>query len=229
MLAFIGNMFDNRANYKWSKRLISVRRVDMSYSIVKTLQALAYLLQLDDNHKMNRLKLIKLLWVADRLHIRRHGRTITISDYYALPHGPVNSLALDIASINADYLSEEVIAYISKYLTADKSDTAMSLSPGDECLSASEKNMLEMAYQKFGQMDEFVLADNVSHRYPEWTKREEELKDGVSNRVLIDKSDFFQNPDDDEYFKEPSNVLNASKEAYAEYIEIDSLPGIMHS
>lgn len=202
--------------------------VIMPYSVVKTLQALAYLLQLDDNHKMKRLKLIKLLWAADRLHIRRYGRTITVSDYYALPHGPVNSLALDIASVSSDYLSDEVVVYISNYLTANGSDTAMSLFPGDDYLAQSEKDMLKMAYDKFGNVDRFTLADDISHRYPEWTKKESKLKNSTSNRALIDKSDFFLNPEcDDEYFGESNDILSLSKEVYEEYEPINELQGVI--
>ena len=50
-------------------------------SLVKLVQALGYLLSLDDNKKMNRVKLIKLLWAADRFHMRRYGRTVSESRY----------------------------------------------------------------------------------------------------------------------------------------------------
>ncbi|MBQ9180774.1 SocA family protein [Candidatus Saccharibacteria bacterium] len=73
-----------------------------SKNVIKVSQALGFLLSLDDNHKMDRVKLIKLLWAADRLHLRKYGRTISESDYYAMAHGPVCSLALDIAQMDKD-------------------------------------------------------------------------------------------------------------------------------
>ena len=80
-----------------------------SADLVKITQALGFLLNLDENHKMNRVKLIKLLWAADRLHMRRFGRTVTETEYYALPHGPVCSLALNIARLNNDWLTTDDI------------------------------------------------------------------------------------------------------------------------
>lgn len=198
-----------------------------SYGLRKTLQVLCYLLQMDDNHKMNRLKLIKLLWAADRFHVRRYGKMISVSKYYALPHGPVNSLALDIAAVNNDYLSNKEAACVGKYLTADGHDTAMSLDPGDDYLSEAEKESLKKAYATFGDLDEFELADNISHAYPEWLNAEKELRLGAQNRVEIDGDDFFKNPDKDAYFGEDETILNAAKEIFDERKEISRLPGFI--
>lgn len=41
------------------------------------------------------LKLVKLLFFADRLHLWRYGRPITGGEYKALPHGPVAAQLLD--------------------------------------------------------------------------------------------------------------------------------------
>jgi len=75
-----------------------VMKKSISDKIIVVVQALGYLLSLDDNHKMNRVKLIKLLWAADRFHLRKYGRSVTETDYVAMYHGPVSSLALDIAN-----------------------------------------------------------------------------------------------------------------------------------
>ena len=61
----------------------------VSNEVVKITQSLGFLLSLDDNHRMNKLKLVKLIWAADRYHLRKYGRTVTDSEYFALPHGPV--------------------------------------------------------------------------------------------------------------------------------------------
>ena len=132
-------------------------------SLVKLVQALGYLLSLDDNKKMHRVKLIKLLWVADRFHMRRYGRTVSESRYYAMPHGPVCSLALDIAQLNRDFaLDDDDISYISEFFTTDGYSTAMSKNPGEDYLSETDKEMMRKAYQVFNSAEDFDLADQIS-------------------------------------------------------------------
>jgi hypothetical protein len=43
-----------------------------------------------------RLRIMKLVYLADRIHLVRHGRPIVGGRYVALGQGPVASLALDI-------------------------------------------------------------------------------------------------------------------------------------
>ena len=95
-----------------------------SSNIVKITQILRYLLSFDDNGKMNHTKLIKLLWAADRYHMRHYGRLVSDSNYVAMKFGPVSSLALDISQVKNDFaLDEEDTKYIGYYLSADEKDT----------------------------------------------------------------------------------------------------------
>lgn len=190
-------------------------------SLVKLVQALGYLLSLDDNKKMNRVKLIKLLWAADRFHMRRYGRTVSESRYYAMPHGPVCSLALDIAQLNRDFaLDDDDISYISEFFTADGYSTAMSKNPGDDYLSETDKEMMRKAYQVFNSAEDFDLADQVSHKYPEWLQYKSYFDGGERSSQPIDEAKFFENPDRDDYFEEDKDVLDAAREVFIEQREI---------
>ena len=81
--------------------------------ITKTTQILRYLLSFDDNGKMNRTKLIKLLWAADRYHVRHYGRLVSEGNYVAMRFGPVASLALDVAQVKNDFaFDKDDIEYI---------------------------------------------------------------------------------------------------------------------
>lgn len=187
-------------------------KVKASEKVIRIAQALGFLLNLDDNHKMNRLKLIKLLWAADRIHIRKYGRTITnLNDYYAMPHGPVCSLALDIAQMNDIALNDDDISYLNDYFTSDIKDTSMQKNPGEDRLSDSDKKALKEAWKKFKDENPFELADNISHKYPEWAKY-----GTTSGRQPIDMENFFENPRDDIYFEEDAETLEAAHEIYKE-------------
>ena len=49
---------------------------------------------------LSQYKLVKLFYLADREHLRRFGRPITFDYYVAMEHGPVASIAYDIAKGN---------------------------------------------------------------------------------------------------------------------------------
>jgi uncharacterized phage-associated protein len=66
----------------------------ITYREEKATQAAARLLQLVGG-KLNHMKLIKLLYVADRRALLRFGRPITFDWYVSMPHGPVLSFTLD--------------------------------------------------------------------------------------------------------------------------------------
>ena len=62
---------------------------DMERTTKKIIQALAYIAYQQADHKINSMKAYKLLWLADRYHLRQFGRTITGDTFFALPHGVV--------------------------------------------------------------------------------------------------------------------------------------------
>ena len=113
--------------------------------ITKTTQILRYLLSFDDNGKMNRTKLIKLLWAADRYHVRHYGRLISEGNYVAMRFGPVASLALDVAQVKNDFaFDKDDIEYIGYYLSADEKDTmATAAKIADDHLSETDKEALQ--------------------------------------------------------------------------------------
>lgn len=46
--------------------------------------------------ELDQYKMVKLLYLADREHLRRFGRPITFDKYVAMPFGPVASAAFDL-------------------------------------------------------------------------------------------------------------------------------------
>ena len=61
----------------------------MAKNTKKIIQALAYLASKMQSQTLDEMKAYKLLWLADRCHLRRNGRTITGDRYYAMPRGVV--------------------------------------------------------------------------------------------------------------------------------------------
>ncbi|MCP1199269.1 Panacea domain-containing protein [Notoacmeibacter sp. MSK16QG-6] len=51
-------------------------------------------------------QVVKLFYLADRRHFERFGRPISFDRYFALPYGPVASIAMDLVNGNAYALRE---------------------------------------------------------------------------------------------------------------------------
>jgi uncharacterized phage-associated protein len=119
--------------------------------------------------RMNYLKLMKLLYLADRESLKRHGEPISGDRYVSMDHGPVLSQTLNL--INGAVEAEEKGW---SHWIADKADYEVSLRRKasrdvlDE-LSEADLDVLGTIYAKFGRMDQWKLRD-YTHRYcPEWT------------------------------------------------------------
>ena len=60
----------------------------MNYKDAKVVQALDYLVT-SLKGGCSKLNLLKLVYLADRYHLRKFGRTVTGDSYRAMPYGPV--------------------------------------------------------------------------------------------------------------------------------------------
>ena len=70
----------------------------MSLSLAhrKATQALNFLAR-QSGGRINKLKALKLMFFADRYHLRKFGRPVSECAYYAMTHGPVASEAKQVA------------------------------------------------------------------------------------------------------------------------------------
>src|ERR1017187_5950956 len=88
----------------------------MSLSIAhrKAAQALNYFAR-QHGGSINKLKALKLLFFADRYHLRKFGRPVSECTYFAMTHGPVASEAKSIAE-EAGRLPPNALAYAHKFV-----------------------------------------------------------------------------------------------------------------
>lgn len=197
--------------------------------VMKMSQIIGYIFKVSGMVKLNRVKLIKLIWAADRYHIRKYGRLVSEDTYYAMNHGPVSSLALDIAQLTEWKFNSDEYDFLGKLFNIDRKDTWIEggIIIDEDYLSETDKEAIEFAWETFGKYEDFYLADNISHRYPEWKRLEEYFSDieKPGGRVEIKIEDFFDNPVNDEFFNLDEDHLAASKEYYREQEDIKSILG----
>lgn len=163
------------------------------FNYKKSVQALNFLAKVE-GVTMNKMKAIKLIWLADRIHLRKYGRTITGDSYYAMEHGPVPSTTKDVLGLNSLSLSRDELTYIDEYIViSDRYNYASQKEPNFKVFSKTDVAALEEAYSIFGKLNEWQLRD-LSHRFPEWKKWEEQIK-AYGSRYAMDYEDFFKDAD----------------------------------
>lgn len=161
------------------------------FNYKKSVQALNYLAQ-NFGGSLNKMKALKLIWLADRLHVRRYGRSITGDVYFAMPFGPVPSTTRDLVE-SYQSLNELESEYREQFISTSNTDKYNFSSIGVlnlKVFSKTDISIIDEITEKFGHLNEFELS-NFSHIFPEWTRYESAIKAKNSSRFEIDYKDFF--------------------------------------
>ncbi len=155
-------------------------------------------------NRIERMRLMKLLWLSDRLHLNKYGRLILMDRYKALPNGPIASNALKISQSGFPG-SIEVDSHNVKSLKEYDPDY----------FSKSDLKIMEYVWERFQNMDSFEFS-KYSHKYPEWKRFESELNSEFTpNAYDIVIQDFFEFPDIEEFSDIlDSNTIVLSKEDF---------------
>jgi uncharacterized phage-associated protein len=132
----------------------------------KATQAAARLLRLRGG-KMSHLKLIKLLYLAEREALIRFGAPLTYDSYVSMPHGPVLSATLDRINEQPIYEGGYWDKHITPKLNHEVSLRDMNNVPNDQ-LSRAEEAILDEIFQKYGHLSRWDLVE-LTHQLPGWT------------------------------------------------------------
>jgi uncharacterized phage-associated protein len=144
----------------------------------------------------NKMKSLKLLWLADRLHLNKYGRPIINDTYVAMENGPVASETRDIIQSNAIGTSKEALSYAQEYLESSGYDYKSKAAPVEKVFSKSDLTILRMIFDAYGVHGKYKVRD-LSHEFPEWKRWEDGLKKKIYKSHKMDYDDFFSEPDGD--------------------------------
>src|ERR1700681_3309737 len=64
---------------------------------------------------INKMKVLKLVYFADRYHLRKYGRPVVGDEYVAMNYGPVASGTKDLAEMSY-FLGEEEESYAKRFI-----------------------------------------------------------------------------------------------------------------
>jgi uncharacterized phage-associated protein len=134
----------------------------------KVAQMAAYMLKRRGG-TMSHLKLIKLLYLADRSSLASYGASISGDTFYSLPNGPVLSRTLNLMAGVIESEAQGWESWIS-----DRAEHQVSLRKDFDLndldyLSKADITILDSIWQQFGAMSRWQLV-NYTHdgNCPEW-------------------------------------------------------------
>jgi uncharacterized phage-associated protein len=132
----------------------------------KAAQAAAYILA-KHHDRLNYMKLIKLLYLADRESLIDRGKPITGARMVSMPYGPVLSEILNLINLGRRY--EEPSPWFEYISSPDGYDVCRVVNADAEYdeLSDHERQILETVDTTFGRMNKWSLVD-WTHELPEW-------------------------------------------------------------
>ena len=185
----------------------------------KIIQALAYIAYQQPDHKVNSMKAYKLLWLADRYHLRQTGRTITGDVFYALPHGVVPSDAKNVVEHQPTRIQNDE-EYCNRYIQRVGLYVYKAVTEPDLMVfSDSDQEALDKILQCYGGMDQYQL-ERLSHDFPEWLAYKDQIKaDNTPKAYKIDLDYFFCDAEKDEsgLFVDDPEMLALTKEMFHEF------------
>ncbi|MFM2383700.1 MAG: hypothetical protein RIQ72_272 [Candidatus Parcubacteria bacterium] len=193
----------------------------LEFDYKKATQAINFFIK-KEGGQIDKLKLIKLIYFADRYHLRNYGRPIINDTYFAMPKGPVASSVKDIVEFSG-FLAEEELQYAEQFIKKGPiAFSIISIANLDETIfSQGELEALNFSFETFGHYQSLTLVD-ITHTYPEWEKFKSILESKETTREPMSYEDFFKNPDNTEAdkFRMSNERLSASKEVFDENFKV---------
>ena len=124
--------------------------------------------------RINTMKLIKLLYLADRAALSRMGSRLTTDHHVSMKHGPVCSRIYSL--ISKDLLDpasdqESMPPFQRAFKLADQHHIELREGgkPQASELSKAEREILDAVIESHGHRTQWALRD-LTHKFPEWRK-----------------------------------------------------------
>jgi uncharacterized phage-associated protein len=161
----VHNLTHSRLDNKSCQRASVMFRA-FRFDTEKTIQAVAFLLRREHSCRMNYMRLLKVLYIAERECLAETGKPLTGSPAYAMERGPV--LEDVYALIKGGHRDDDLW---NRHFRREHYRLAMTNDPGGSRLSKFLVGKLEEVAARHEDDDEWAMVD-ITHRLPEWQKNE---------------------------------------------------------
>lgn len=134
----------------------------MPFSERKITEAAGYLLKLSGGQEFH-MKLLKLLYIADRIALARWGFFLSEDFHVSMEHGPVLSNTFDLikGERGGDFWRSHISPRVQNKVRLLKPTST-------ETLSRAEERLLDEVFAQFGRIDRFDLSEMTHTQFPEW-------------------------------------------------------------
>lgn len=143
-------------------------RIEMStpfrFNAEKAVQAAGVILREEPGHTINYMKLLKLLYVAERESLRLNGRMITGDCVVAMERGPVLSAVLNL--IKGTHTDVDIW---DEHIERERYHISLKSNPGVKSLSRFEIELLQDVARRYRDNDEWEMV-GITHQFREWQK-----------------------------------------------------------
>jgi uncharacterized phage-associated protein len=134
----------------------------------KTAQMATFFLAQSPDQSMAHLKLMKLLYLAEREAVRRFGMPMSGDRFVSMPHGPVLSMTLNLMGGDVESGPDGWEAWISDKENHEVSLRKQFLPEELDELSKAELAVLESVWKQFGKMGKWEIRDWTHEHCAEW-------------------------------------------------------------
>jgi uncharacterized phage-associated protein len=143
----------------------------------KAVQAAGVILRAEGK-RTTRLRLLKLLYIAERKCLQKTGRQLIGGKLVAMDHGPLHSDILDL--INGTHRDEPIW---SRYFTAHgPREVELTDEPEIGLLSKYETELLTSVSQMHEHFHDYALSE-LTHEFDEWVQS---FRDGTSTAIPLE-------------------------------------------
>ena len=157
-------------------------RINFRFDVEKLVQALAFFVSRGVND-LDKMKAMKLLFLADKKHLLEYGKPITGDRYFCMPYGPVASASFNIIRDFMD-VDDQVRPFAEKLFTeffevdrvSKHGRLRLRRTPDLDVFSESEVSVLSHVVDQFGDKSGVELS-SITHDDATWSIPAQELTD----------------------------------------------------
>jgi uncharacterized phage-associated protein len=140
-----------------------------------------FFLEHEASHELNDIKLMKLLYIAERKSLEMYSMPIAGDDYVSMEHGPVLSTTYRLmSSEKVGEVWNKHIAAIRRWVSGHEQEVPLIEAVAYESiLRGCEISILEEVWREFGSWSKWQLKDYCHKNFKEYDERAEKMKTSI--------------------------------------------------
>ncbi len=145
--------------------------MNFRFDVTKATEVACEFLQREGG-SINIMKLVKLVYLLDRLSVARRGIPVVGGAYFSLPNGPITSELLDL--VNSGRIWGATDCHWEEFIGDRQNHEIAALKEArSQHLSESELRLIDAIYQEHGKKDQWQLREWCHEHCEEWTPLEQ--------------------------------------------------------